>query len=214
MIRSVYGVTLSAVVCLTAASAVMAGVPNSANSTKPLGIAMVGHNNAADPTAFGAATYTIRDAANNPVQNSVVTINFSSCTDLKLCSSVLATGMTVNCGASTLSGTTNASGQVTMRVVGSSNNGGARRASNACAAVTADGVPMGSLIASAFDLYGNVGVGGNDLFLWGLDFVNAPTISGRSDYDADNVVGGNDVFRWGSVFVPGASNNSCHDCTP
>ena len=49
------------------------------------------------------------DAANNPVQNSVVTINFNACNDYMRISNVVGAGNTINCGALSVSATTNAS---------------------------------------------------------------------------------------------------------
>src|SRR5688500_12648795 len=77
--------TLFCAVGLLASSAAMAGVPSAGTSTLPAGIALVGYTNPADPTPNGAATFTIRDAANNPVPGSTVIFNFSSCSDIKLC---------------------------------------------------------------------------------------------------------------------------------
>ena len=213
--------TLITAAGLLAATAAMAGVPSASTSIQPAGIALVGYANPADPTAFGAAVYTIKDANGNAVPGSTVIINFASCTDIKLCSNVTALGVTVNCSAKTASAVTNATGQVTLRVVGASNSPGgvlgARRdgpgqLDNACASVTADGVPMAPLIVSAFDLTGDTGIGAGDVFVWGKDFVDGDF--GRSDYDANGDVGANDLFRLGQVFVAGASNQSCHDCTP
>lgn len=205
--------SLLCAVGLLAASAAMAGVPNSAQSTQPLGISLVGTAaGVADPAAQGAATYTIRDAALNPVANSVVTMNFTACTDVRLCSLSQPAGMTVNCAAKTVSGTTNASGVVTFRIVGGGLTSGAA-VTAPCITVTADGVPMTTIRASAFDVNGGTGVTGADVTLTKFDANNAPTRT-RTDFNKSGGVTGADVTLVKFIANAGGSTASCGTYCP
>jgi len=202
MIRLLGKATLFAAMCLTAANAVMAGVPNSAASIKPSAVIMV----TKDPTLpLGAAAaivqYTVKDAANNNVANSVVTINMTGClgTEIKLCDTQPL--VVLNCGAKTVSATTNASGVAVFRILGriGVNPGFATGKVSGCATVTADGVPFGSVNVAVADLDGAGGCGPADgsLFLADRDNAGSPKNQARSDY---NGVGGVNPAD-GSIFL-------------
>jgi hypothetical protein len=86
-------VTILCAAGVLAATAALAGVPSATTSTQPAGLTLVGHSGGvADPTATGASTYTIRDASNNPVPSSVVILNYSACTDARICSTTQPAG--------------------------------------------------------------------------------------------------------------------------
>jgi hypothetical protein len=152
--------TLLTAVGLMAAGAAMAGVPTLSNSTVPGPILIVrGYNSAPGAAAVDlnfATTITVRDAANNPVPNSVVVLNFAGCApDIKI-GSTQVTGFFVNCAAKTVSGVTDVTGAVTFRVVGAANttNGADAGAPAGCISVAADGVFLGNLSVGAPDLNG------------------------------------------------------------
>lgn len=168
--------TLITAVGLLAASAAMAGVPSAGNSTlgDPLIIlrAYSGSPSAAAVDQSIPKTIVVRDAANNPVPNSVVVLNFSACHaagDIRIGSTQPA-GFFVNCAAKTVSGVTDATGTVVFRVVGASNTSSAANpgAGEGCATVTADGVALGSLSVGTPDLNGARG-GGTDAGMDGTD---------------------------------------------
>ena len=96
--------------------------------------------------------------------------------------------------ASTVSGTTNASGVVIFRVAGGGVNPGppgqAAEPTANCIAVTADGVPLGSLSPAFFDKNGNALITGADFGLFQNDLFGSYRF--RSDYNQDNALTGGD----------------------
>lgn len=203
--------TLITAAGLLAATAAMAGVPSATTSSQPSGlvIKVVGHGSPPDPA--GAITYTIRDASNNPVPGSVVICNFAACGDVRICSSDVGTGMTVNCGSKTVSGVTNASGQVTVVVAGASSGG--PPTFTKCVSVTADGVPLSNLNGATADYDGIGGVGGIDLGAFSADLF-AGTNRRRSDFDGNNLVNGIDLGAWSAILFGGGSGISCGTLCP
>ena len=206
MIRLVNRATLLSALCLMAASAVLAGVPNSNNSTKPTCVILVSQES---PGGAGALpipglgnvavhTYTIRDGANNAVNNSVVTINMSVCvpgggTEIKLSDPQTFAGVSRNCAAKTVSVTTNASGVAVFRLLGRvlTNPGPGSGVASQCAVVTADGVPFGTVNVATGDLNGGGGINPADgaLFLADRDTPPANTRNlARSDYNGSGLV--------------------------
>src|SRR5262249_39286240 len=129
-------------------------VPSAILTTSARGIALVGQTGMAD--AAGAVTYVVRDPAGNVVPGSVVALDFSRCTDVRLASDVVAAGTTVDCARGWVHGVADLTGTVTFKIVGSG-AGGAPRTVPTCASAYADGVPLPPLIVSAFDLDGMSG---------------------------------------------------------
>jgi hypothetical protein len=168
--------TLLTAAGLLAAGAAMAGVPTAGNSTlgDPL-VNLRAYNGSPSAAAVDQSlpkTIIVRDAANNPVPNSVVVLNFSACHaagDIRIGSTQPA-GFFTNCAAKTISGVTDAAGTVVFRVVGASNtsSGANPGAGELCCTVTADGVALGSLSVGAPDLNGARG-GGTDPGMDGTD---------------------------------------------
>jgi hypothetical protein len=158
-----------------AATAVMAGVPTAGNSTLGtpiiIGRAYSGSPSAASVDQSIPKVIIVRDAANNPVPNSVVVLNFAACNpDIRIGSTQVA-GIFVNCAAKTISGVTDATGTVTFRIVGASNttNGSDGGAPEGCCTVTADGVALGVLSVAMPDLNGARGSLASDPGLDGSD---------------------------------------------
>jgi hypothetical protein len=188
---------------LLLASMAVAGVPNATNSTLTLGLPLCGGSTAGgsaegvevvDPA--GARTFTIRDGNNVAVPNVVVTIDFSTCTtgEFRLCGTQTGTGMTINCAARTISGTTNGLGQVTFNVSG--HTVGSPAVNTPCAVVTSLAQNLGTLRLSAFD-DGSGGVTGGDVGRVLSDRAAYIASTGnyrmRSDFDGDADVDGADV---------------------
>ncbi len=209
--------TLLTVCGLFVAGAAMAGVPSPANSSKPACIAVVGTTTGVvDPA--GQFTVTVKDLANNPIQNSQVVIDFSSeyaVPDVRIGSTQPFAGLTVDCTAKTVRALTNASGVVTFRIVGGAQNSGNSPGVGAGGAkVFADGVLLGSVTVEAFDQDGVSGVGANDLSAWlGDKFATGAPYYGRSDYDCNASVGANDLSVWLAVkFAAGSSASAAAYC--
>jgi hypothetical protein len=158
--------TLITAAGLLAATAVMAGVPSATTSTQPGAIRLVAQaGGVADPVQ--AVTYTIKDAATNPVPGSVVIMNFAGCTDSKISNAQFGAGMTTNCPGQSVTGVTNASGVIVFTVVGA---GEGVFMTSKCVTVTADGVPMNPLAGATADYNALGGVDGLDGSIWrGID---------------------------------------------
>jgi len=205
--------TLLTAVGLLAASAAMAGVPSTGTSTQPLGISLVAHTGGiADGVAIGGSTYTIRDAASNPVANSVVVMNFSTCTDVRLCSITQPAGLFVNCAAKTVSAVTDASGVVTFRVVGGGLTSGVAIIAP-CVSVTADGVALNTIRSSTCDMNGSGGVTSADITLAKNDNNTNPART-RSDFNKSGSVTSADITLLKNVDNGTGSDSSCDTYCP
>jgi hypothetical protein len=209
--------TLLCAVSVLAASAAMAGVPSATTSVQPTGlvIKIVGHGS--PPDAAGNITYTVRDASNNAVPGSVVILNFAACSDVHVCSSDVGSGMTVNCGAHTVTGVTNASGQVTMVVAGTGVGTTGPYTLSKCVAVTADGVPFSNLNGATADMNGAGGVTSADISIGYGDVVFASTNGVhrlRSDFNGDGSVTSADLSVLYGIVVGGGSPLTCTTLCP
>lgn len=229
---------------LLVAGAAYAGAPSSGNSTKPVGIQLVGTNgfgpNAADPR--GNVTWIIRDAVPNPIPNAQVCINFGGCPQIRLCQNGTSGG-TATCvgpnGQGTVCGTTNGSGSVTFSIVGSvdvpspSPNAnfpepdppvmtGGIQTYFGCATVmvTAPGFPPAAypnVIVAAYDheLISS-GVGSGDIGFWGSDFLSG-NYRERSDYNVSLSANAAGVIQSNDLSELGATflqGGSTNSCTP
>jgi len=205
--------TLLTALGLMVASAALAGVPSLGTSTVPADLNLVGRVGAI-PDPVGLRTITVRDAASNPVPNSAVIINFSACTDSRICDAqptIGAQAQFVNCAAKTVTGVTGATGVVSFNIIGGANNAAGAQAGvgSLCATVTADGVPFGSLTVHAFDQNLGGGVTGADLASSLADFIAGLT-RGRSDFNnTGGPITGGDLALHLGVFVASLSASSC-----
>jgi hypothetical protein len=178
---------------LVLAGAALAGVPNAANSQKPCIMLMdlsnsknnVGVNNGV--CGQSALKVIVRDALNNPVANSDVVLDFSSCdplTQVRVGSAQVDPNVTVLCTGRTFMKTTNAQGEACFTLLGTTGStvpsdpsGGhpfyaGRTARNlgpsagvGCAKMFASGQPLGTgmqVIVNKYDLEGNGTVAGGD----------------------------------------------------
>jgi len=213
MIRTISRATLLLAMGVLVASAAMAGVPNAANSPLPAataGIFITGNAAGTDPQS---TTITVRDAANNTVANSVVVINFTNCNDYVQLANNQAG---VNCGARSVSATTNGSGVAVFHISGVGRDGSTAPTGQFCASVTADGVPLGTMIASAFDVNAAGGVNSGDLsrLICAITSpgscvpVVPPGYQGRYDLNRDNTVGSGDVSRMLACTTQGSTSIS------
>lgn len=204
--------TLFAACGVLVASAAMAGVPSPANSAIPGRINFVGSNAGVPDTAaaLAKAVITVRDLANNPIANSTVVLDFSSCTtDTREGDQAgqLYQNLTVNCAQHSVRSLSNASGQATFVIMGGGPAAAGAAHANGCAKVYADGVLLGNIGVGTYDENGSAGVGGADLSRWAADFV-AGTNPDRSNFDGVGTVGGGDLSLWAAVFVSARSASS------
>ena len=209
--------TLLTLCGVLAASAAMASVPSSANSTigysfcsspTQCGIYLVGSKTGVvDPA--GQFVITVRDLANNLIANSTVVVDFSACTRYRASNAQLFAGLTVDNLGRTVRAQTNGSGQATFRIIGggcvvapAGNTAGGSAISGACARIFADGVLLGSVKTAYPDMDGVSGVGGNDLAAVAGDVFGYPGDAAnvqRSDYDFSGALNGNDLAKFSSL---------------
>ena len=162
--------------------------PCPACCTKPSYIMLAGSQGGVpDPTA--AFTIVVRDFANNPIPNSLVMIDLSACTDMKLCRYQHA-GANVDCSVHTVRGFTDANGRLTLTILGAGlNNGRAPGPGAGCARIFADGTPIGdaTLVINdqngGFQPPGAQGMEVTDMLAFLVDYGNG-IYRGRSDYSA------------------------------
>lgn len=220
--------TLLSVCGLLGASAVMAGVPSTANSTIGTAITLVGTAGGV-PDVKGQKLIVVRDALNNPVQNSTVTINFSACTaaDMRLCSTQPFAGVGVSCANHEVVALTDATGTATFRVLGGALNpgGGVFNApapgyGTGGATVKADGVTLGTLTVSSYDENNAGGVNTVDIALFLNDRFSfnsgnaVATERGRSDYDGNGAINPVDLALILAARAASGSTASCAASCP
>ena len=181
-----------------------AKVPSPANSDVPRTLLLVGRG--ADGTAdpVGDFRVVIRDAANVPEDGVQVTVDFTDCTEDRICTdqSPLAGA---NCPTHSVisSGVTAADGSILLRVVGWADHR-VPPASSGQLKVWADGVVIAMFKrVAALDQDGG-GVGASDLSAWLDDFFHAPNAM-RADFDGDGSVTAKDLSIWLAAFFAGGS---------
>jgi len=194
-----------------AASSAMAAVPSPADSSVPCGLNLVGSTGGVADVR-GDLTIIIRDLALTPIAGSSVVINFNACTpDIRVCSVQPAAGVTASCPGTVgeISGVTDGSGTIVLRIVGGANNvGGSAAAGFKCATVYADGVNMGTINVGAFDQNGGGGVNPTDISLFLPDSFDGD-FEGRSDYNCSNTVNPTDLSLLLGASLGGGSGSSC-----
>jgi len=183
-------------------------MPICCNTDVPFLIPVVGSNGVVPASGFGRFDVVVRDHANNPVPGATVTIDLSFATDVSLCADPLDPSLTVNCANKTVSGTTNAFGQVFFTVLGGSN--GAANATTLLQGgrIYANGILIASPTVAVFDLDGVNGLGAGDLTAFLTDFASGQPW-GRSDLDGNNGLGAHDLAVFLSAFASGTQIVSC-----
>lgn len=201
-ILTVIAVTLLA---CTSSEALACPLPNS--SFPANGIYLVGSNG---PTvdAFGQFSVTLRDINNNPFPPpAAVSIDFGSCTDIRLAPQTFGSMTVSGCVVTAL---VNQLGVATFRIRGGAvNAGNSPGADFECAVISAVigtyDCFLNNVTVAAFDQTGNLnGVNGGDLSVLLSDlFVGAPV--GRSDFNFSDSVTAGDLSTWLSVFFANGS---------
>jgi hypothetical protein len=208
--------TLLAVLGLLAASVAMAGVPDPGQSIVPTFIDLVACNGGViDP--YGAFTVTVNDAGGNPVQGCEVEIVFAS--DLYIYDTI--TGLTVDCGANSVTAVSGVDGVASFNIPGATinTNGNPIGSGVGGATIYACAIALGNATVGVFDENGaatTLGVAANDLSAWLGDFGKLGTIGykGRSDFSHDGVIAANDLSLWIKRFGTGASAQACGTLCP
>jgi hypothetical protein len=217
---------------LIVAGAAVAGVPHAGNSQKPCVILMdlpnstnnVGVN--AGVCGINALKVIVRDALNNPVANSDVVLDFSTCGGnpgpVMLATTQSDPAVTTACAGRTVLKTTNAQGEVCWSAEGASNvvdlssghifyNGLAVRnlgpsAGVVCCKIYASGNLLGTqlVIINKYDLTNdtNCNAGDGSFLLDSQGFFGTGQYRTYGDYNCDNAVNAGD----GSLLLDAVGN--------
>jgi hypothetical protein len=205
---------LLAVACAASAHAAvprpaLSTTPSPFNWTIPALIPVVGHDANGQPDPRGEIEIIIRDLANNPFPNAVVTLDFSDCADLRLCADPHDPNAVVNCALGNVSKVTDANGAVRFRVVGGSvGTPGQPGTGPNGARVYADGVLGASPTVAIYDLTGFDGLGAGDLAAWLTDYFGGLNPA-RGDYDNNGIMGASDLGLWLQVYFADGSLSNC-----
>jgi len=195
------------------ASGAMAAVPSPADSDIPAGLNLVGTSGGVADVR-GEFTIVVRDLAHNPIAGSSVVISFDNCEiDIRVCSVQTWPGVTPDCASGAVgevSGVTDGTGTVTMRIIGGARNtsSGAPAEGFQCATVFADGVNMRQINVGAFDENGSGGVNPADVSVYLADQFDGD-FEGRSDFNATNTLNPADLSILLGVTLGGGSATSC-----
>jgi len=225
-------VLLTLLLISTLPTAARGSVPSPANSIVPTHISLVGtSNDIADPA--GGFTVFLRDLANIPIEGALIVVDFSQCSDVRLCADphencgiggLSTTGggcfpfgddtcEVVDCLTRTIRKHANCAGTATFRIVGNSIGSISGPGSPPrCAGVYSDGVLIGSPSVSIYDLNGG-GVSASDLSTWLQDFFG-PYNPLRSDYNGNGAVDAADLSSWLINFFGAGSASGCTNLCP
>lgn len=185
------------------------GIPHPSCSTIPATILVVGIDAAGTPDPAGEFSVEVRDFYNRPLGGITVTVDFSQCGEVRLCSDPHDAAAIVHCPTQTVRKETNTAGRATFRVVGGSNAApGAPGALGPCAHFYFEGVHGGVARVAIYDLVGNNGLGSSDLSAWLSDFFG-PLSPPRSDFDGSGSLGAADLSLWIKTFFDGGSQFGC-----
>ena len=200
------------------ASAAFAGVPSAANSTgMPSFIPLVTRNAGGAPdgllfgTVSGSAgfTITVRDLANNPLNNCSVVLDFGLTTDLQICGDQLDANALVNCAGKTVRKFTDVAGQVTFGPVYGTGKGNAFPGTGLNGGrIFANGVLIASPTVPTADYNGINGIDPFDQAILLGDINQAGTPHGRADMNCSNSITAFDKTIWLTHFN-NAQTQSC-----
>lgn len=184
-------------------SPAFAGVPNPVNWTIPSHVTLVGLGPAGPDSAVGHVTCVIRDLANNPMPGSVVTLDFSACTDIAIADDQRDPRLFADCSARCVSAVTDVNGIARFTVIGAGTAGPIHPPS--ALRVYADGYYAGSPSVAVFERDGAGGLTLADLAFWTVDLFSA-TNPERSDLNGSLYVDIADLSVWAAAYFNG--NNS------
>ena len=149
---------------------------------------------------MGQMICTIRDLTNIPVPGSVVTVDFTDCTDLAIASDQHDPRVFVNCGPRTVSAVTGVNGQARFTLIGTGTPGPAHASHSL--RIYADGVLMGSLGVGVFERDGVGGLTLADLAYWAQDYFSG-VYRERADLDGIANVSLLDLSWWSTAYFNG-----------
>lgn len=192
--------TLLALAGTLAAGSSQADPPSPGNSTIPDHVTLVSLGPAGPDSVAGHFVVVFRDLANQPVPGVVITLDFAACTDVAIAPDQRDPRLVVNCSSRTVSAVTDVNGTASFTILGARAFGPPSGPNSL--RIYGDGVMLGSLSASMFDLDGTGGVTLGDLGAWASDFFSG-TNPPRSDYDDYGGVSLSDLSFWAAAYFSG-----------
>jgi len=200
---------LALVLGLLLATPALADVPSPQDSSVPdmLTLGARDASGAVDPSH--PFSIVVRHFGGRPFPSASVVLDFSGCSDLRICTDQSDPNVIVDCASRTVRALTDNLGQLTFRVGGgAANPGGAPGSTGPALNVFANGVLLKTVRVAALDENGENGMDGNDHSAWLADFMSGQQFA-RSDYDGDGVLTGNDLSLWLAAFFSGTSATGC-----
>jgi len=194
-------------VLLSPFAASASGIPSQPLCTVPSLIRLVGSSGGVGDEAAGRLTIVVRNLANNPIDHGQISIDFSNCPDVVLCTDQLDPGALVYCPGNTVRKQTDNLGEVTFTILGGSTGASGAASRGPAGRIYCNGVLIGTPSVAVYDLDGVSGLGAADLTAWLTDFASGIPWS-RSDYDGSGDIGANDLADWLAEFASGASLES------
>ena len=216
MIKSLATLTAVLIALTSQANSARGGVPDPANSECPAEcIKVVGHDGVLGD-AIGKYCVTIRDFNNVPVPNATVTVEFSNCGDVQLCTDQKDPDVIVDCVSQTVRKLTDVNGKACFRVIGCRRNMACANSPIPCVEVFWDGTFVCALRAPVFDLVREPGVGvsGNDLSEFLNLFFNCGVYLAAIDYNCNASVDGDDFAQFLAAFFASGSALGCDSKCP
>jgi hypothetical protein len=190
-----------------------ASAPDPSQCTVPDLLTLVGRDGGGTVDPAAPFTVVVRRPSGLLMEGASVVLDFSACTDLRICADQGDPNVLVDCSSHAVRGITDHFGQVTLRVAGSAANPGASPGPTGPALmVYADGVFLKTVRVAALDENGANGMDGNDQSAWLADFFSGQSFA-RSDFDGDGTLSGNDLSLWVAAFFSGASAVGCGAAT-
>jgi hypothetical protein len=226
---------VGSILLLLFTAATAAAIPDPPHASMPAFLKVGGKTTptgAPDPSI--AFTVSLRDYANNPIQNANIVLDFGACTDTKICSATVGLDCSGGQGAAPIvSGLTDANGLATFFVLGAAMNWGddvhcppsgspptvlCPGAGLGCVAVYADGALLGRVTAVTFDQDGSItspgGVNAVDFSRFKVDVTGCNLTAprryvGRSDFDGNGSVTAADISHFKTILANGLSAAGC-----
>jgi hypothetical protein len=200
-----------------------ADLPSPANTIVPPGIALVGTSaGVVDPN--GRTIIVVRDAANEPLANATVSLEFAGCAadparDLFLATSQPFPGVQYDCATNRALAVTDANGRVEFRLVGAAHAvRGITGITQPCVVVRVDGVVVNNgnpIRLSAFDQDGGGGVTAADVSLFMDRLFRSPAgYSTRADFNGDGLCNSADLALILTVLIQATSTTSAPALCP
>jgi len=179
-----------------------AGVPGPGNWRLPAHVTLVGLGPAGPDSAVGHVTCTILDLANGPVPGTVVTLDFSSCSDIAIVSDQRDPRLFTNCPARSVSAVADANGVARFTIMGSGKMAPAH--SPQSLRIYGDGIYGGSASVAVLERDRSGGLTLADMSFWAADYFSGANPE-RADLDAVTGVNLLDLSVWAGAYFSGSN---------